>query len=121
MKVLENAYDDGIPVKTTGVKLDAGKAPINLIPSEFITLTAQVFNFGGKKYGNHNFRMGIGYSRLLDAAMRHLLAYNQGEELDPESGLPHLGHASASIAMLVYMQAHHPALNDIYEQIKERK
>ncbi len=33
--------------------------------------------------------------------MRHLTAWWEGEDNDPESGLPHIYHAAANIAMLV--------------------
>jgi hypothetical protein len=101
--------------KQQATKNDQGKAPISLIPSDYILGTASVFAFGGRKYGLNNFRNGIAHSRCLDAAFRHLLAISRGEELDPESGLPHIYHASCSIAMLDYMRLKHPALNDIYE------
>ena len=101
------------------VKNDAGKQPITLIPSDYILGTAKVFEFGGKKYGLHNFRLGMAHSRCLDAAMRHLLAVANGETIDPESGLPHIYHASCSLAMYDYMRINHPELNDIYEQTKK--
>lgn len=99
-------------------KFDNGKAPITLIPSEFLLGTANVFAFGAKKYGAHNYRLGLAHSRCIDAAMRHLLAIAAGEEIDPESGLPHVYHASCSLAMYDYSRIHHPELNDIHELIK---
>ena len=98
-----------------GVKADAGKAPISLIPTDYILGTAEVFNFGGKKYGLHNFRKGLAHSRCLDAAMRHILAILNGEQYDAESGQPHIYHASCSLAMYDYQRINHPELNDIYE------
>lgn len=104
---------------TGGIKHDNGKAPISFIPSEYIEGTASVFQFGAKKYAAHNYRKGLAHSRLLDAAMRHILAILRGEEIDPESRLPHRYHASCSLAMYDYMVLHHPELNDIYELTKE--
>lgn len=103
------------------IKLDNGKAPISLIPAEFIEGVAQGFAYGGKKYGVNNFRKGLNHSRCLDAAFRHLLAFTRGERFDPESGLAHLFHAGCSLAMLAYMQQHYPELNDIHEQVKDNK
>lgn len=100
---------------STGIKKDAGKASIILIPSNYITGTASVFDFGATKYGKDNFRYGLHHSRCINAAMRHLLAIADGEELDPESGLPHVYHASCSLAMYDYMRLHFPELNDIFE------
>jgi hypothetical protein len=36
-----------------------------------------------------------------DAAMRHLMAYFDGQDLDPESGLPHLAHVMACASILI--------------------
>lgn len=87
----------------SGLKYDNGKAPLGLIPYESLQGTAQVLAFGAKKYAAHNWRGGFEWSRLIDAAMRHLHAFNAGEDLDLESGLSHADHAACCIA---FLQAH---------------
>jgi len=44
--------------------------------------------------------------------MRHLSAIQAGEENDPESGLPHMGHAMCNMIMLSHYSKHMPELND---------
>ena len=44
------------------------------------------------------------YSRLLSAAMRHQIAWNEGTDLDEESNLNHLAHACANMLMLLEYQ-----------------
>ena len=107
-------------MSTGATKNDSGKPVINYIPAEYIEGTAAVFTFGARKYASYNYRKGMQHSRLLDAAFRHLLAIMRGEEIDPESGLPHVYHASCSLAMYDYMRLKFPNLNDVYEQIKEK-
>lgn len=87
--------------KTVGIKHDSGKPPISLIPRQAIEGEAQVMAFGAGKYGKNNWRHGIAYSRLIDAAMRHILAIADGEDNDPETGLPHAAHARCCLAMLM--------------------
>lgn len=87
----------------SGTKHDAGKAPLSLIPHESLTGTAEVLAFGAKKYAAHNWRGGFHWSRLTDAALRHITAFNSGEDTDPESGLSHIDHAACCIA---FLQAH---------------
>lgn len=99
-----------------GIKQDFGKPKISLIPSEAIIEMAKAFTYGASKYSEHNFKSGIKYSRLLDAAMRHLLAFNSGEDTDFESKNNHLGHALASIAMLTYMTYNKKDMDDRYKQ-----
>lgn len=101
-----------------GKKFDSNKPKVSLVPSEAILEMAKAFTYGANKYGADNFKNGIAYRRLLDAAMRHILAISAGEEIDPESGNSHVGHAMASLAMLAYMMAHKPENNDIYKEIK---
>jgi hypothetical protein len=100
----------------TGKKFDNGKAPISLIPSETITGIAQVFAFGANKYGRHNFREGLAHSRVLDAALRHILAIVNGEDVDPESNMPHVYHALCSLAMYDWQRLHHPEMDDRYKE-----
>ncbi len=96
----------------SGHKADNGKPKISLIPSVAIKETAKAFTFGADKYGQHNYRKGIAYTRLIDAAMRHILAFADGENNDPESGNSHLGHASANLAMLMDMFERRKDLDD---------
>lgn len=102
-----------------GIKNDQGKPSISLIPAESLELTAHALTFGAAKYGRWNYREGIAHSRMLDAAFRHLLAEMRGESLDPESGLPHIAHALASLSMLAWMRANRPDLDDSYQYKKE--
>ena len=95
-----------------GVKNDSGKSPITLIPKDAIWGMSNAFAFGAIKYGRHNFRNGIAFSRLADACMRHLTAYMESEDTDPESGLSHLDHALASLAMLKFMSIHKKDMDD---------
>ena len=57
---------------------------------------------GAKKYGPFNWRSNkVIASIYIGAAMRHLESWYDGEENAKDSGVPHLGHALASIGILV--------------------
>ena len=86
-----------------GIKLDSGKAPLDLIPYEAEEAVAQVFAFGLKKYTRANWAEGISYSRLLSACLRHIGKFNKGQDLDEESGLNHIAHAACNLVMLLWM------------------
>lgn len=107
---------DPIPHPKMGTKADSKKPPITIIPREALEQEAQAFAFGANKYGKYNFRKGIEYTRLLDAVMRHTLAFTDGEDFDPESGESHLAHARANLAMLIYMVKHKSELDDRYKK-----
>lgn len=86
--------------ETGGTKHDTGKNRVDLIPATAIEAMGEAFTFGANKYADHNWAKGFKYSRLIGAAMRHILAYSKGEDKDPESGLSHIAHAQACLAML---------------------
>src|SRR5690606_36230252 len=102
-------------------KNDAHKPPLALVPASLETEVAKVMHFGaykagaeGKGYGLHNWRQGCDYSRYISAAKRHINAFNEGEDLDPESGLSHLAHAACCLAFLIEMQKKHFGKDDRY-------
>ena len=83
-----------------GIKHDSDKPDLSILPRSGLEGIAKVFSFGEKKYGRYNFLKGMAWSRITSAAMRHLVAFNDGEDLDNESKLNHLYHAGACIMML---------------------
>ena len=48
--------------------------------------------FGAEKYAPFNYLKGYPWSLSFNAATRHAFAMWNGEDLDPESGLPHAAH-----------------------------
>jgi hypothetical protein len=88
-----------------GVKFDQGKRRVDLVPTEAINALADVLTAGAVKYGRDNWRKGMDWSRVYGAAQRHMLAFWGGDDIDEESGMPHLWHALTNIAFLVSYQA----------------
>ena len=83
-------------------KFDEGKPPLSLVPPKSLVEVAKAFGYGAKKYGQFNYLAGGFKShRLVDAALRHLNSYLQGDDIDQESGNTHLSHAIAAIMMLL--------------------
>jgi hypothetical protein len=99
----------------TALKFDTNKLPLNLLSTEAMNQTAAVLAFGAQKYAAHNWRAGFAWSRPLAAAMRHITAFNDGEDCDPESGLSHLAHAACCIMFLLEFEKTHPHLDDRYK------
>lgn len=86
--------------------IGSNKLPLHLWPE-----TATVFGClgaldGALKYGRSNYRaIGVRASIYVDAAKRHLNAWFEGEDCASDSGVPHLGHALACIAIIIDAQA----------------
>lgn len=110
------------PVSTqpsAGVKHDEDKPRLDLISPVWLEGVGKVLAFGAKKYEPHNWRKGLAVCRLLASTMRHILQFMAGEDLDKESGLPHLHHASAGLMMATEMWATRPDMDDRWKsQIK---
>ena len=86
------------------VKKAAGsvKCPLQLLPASFLRKTAKVLGHGAAKYGAWNWRRsGVEQDTYIGAIMRHLMAMQDGEWLEPQSGLPHAAHIAASCAILI--------------------
>jgi len=56
-------------------------------------------------YDDRNWEKGMKWSRCYNAAQRHLLKAQGGEELDPETGLMHLAHAATNMLFLATYRA----------------
>lgn len=105
-----------VPAPTAeGTKHDHGKARMSLLDSSWLLGVAEVLTFGEKKYAANNWRKGISVSRLMDAAARHQASFNDGEDLDPESGKSHLYHASCCLMFASWMIKHRPDLDDRFK------
>lgn len=114
-----SSFTERLPGFGTGdipgaIKFDQDKLPLHLLSTEAMNQTAAVLKFGAQKYAEHNWRKGFAWSRPLAAAMRHITAFNAGEDRDPESGLSHLAHAACCIMFLLEFEKTHPELDDRY-------
>ena len=83
---------DTNPKDSLGIK----KVPMHCVPSGPLLEIGLAMMEGGRKYGTHNYReVGTRASVYYDAAMRHLIAWWEGEDFDPDSGIHHLMKAAA--------------------------
>lgn len=73
---------------------------LELVSSDLLRSATPVLSFGAKKYASLNYVKGMKYSRVLNSLRRHTLALIEGEELDPENGLPHEGHIACNYLFL---------------------
>lgn len=59
-----------------------------------LDMLGRVGGMGAEKYDRYNYLKGYAWHLSYDAAQRHAQAFWGGEDLDPESGLPHTAHAA---------------------------
>lgn len=122
MKTIDQEFEDddilaiaaraGYPDDNPKTALGEAKPKLSDTPTIGIRQMGQVFTMGAAKYGRFNWREHtVSSSVYYDAAQRHLMAWFDGEDLDPESGLPHLAHVMACVNIVLDAQAH-GKLND---------
>jgi hypothetical protein len=81
------------------------KAPLGLIPSIAMEHTSWVHLLGSKKYGPFNWRKtGVCATTYVNAILRHLNAWREGEDNDQESGITHLAHIACCCNILMDAQ-----------------
>lgn len=93
-----------IGLKQTNPKdaIGSDKMPLHLWPETATVMGTLGMLDGALKYGRLNWRSaGIRTSIYIDAVRRHINAYAEGEDFDPDSGCPHLAHALACLAIVV--------------------
>lgn len=110
-------------------KFDDNKLRYDLLPVGPLADIARVFTHGAKKYGDNNWRIGKRWGAMIAATERHMQAFKTGEDMDGDSGLPHLAHAAVEIMFLLEYAHTCKDLDDrypdqrkidfIYKRIKE--
>lgn len=83
-----------------------GKPGVDQIPSEVILEWGEVYTYGEEKYGRDNWKQGNDWHEFYGSVLRHMFAFWGGEDIDPESGMPHLVQALWNCGALRYFQLH---------------
>lgn len=103
----------------TALRYNAGKPDYTLMDFKSMLPMIKVLDYGAKKYtvkitgqgevsGRENWKLPMAPKEILKSMLRHVAALSDGEELDPESGLPHIGHIMCNAMFYSY----HSNLNE---------
>lgn len=85
---------------------NANKLRLDLLPVAALCDVAAVMTYGATKYAERNWEQGAKPSgEYIACALRHILAYQGGEDIDPESRRPHLAHAATNLLFLLELTA----------------
>lgn len=105
----------------SGARYNDNKPDMALIPLCTLEDEARVWAYGKRKYASWNWAKGMDWSIPMACLMRHLAAWQRGEECDHESGLPHLAHAMCNLRMLTLYAKTYPEGDDRPVQWLNRK
>lgn len=111
-------YEDKSPGFEARLKNIEGKAPMSLINTIFLEGIARVLAHGSDKYGPNMWRDDpMPHTAEIDSMLRHLLAFANGEDIDPASGELHLHHIGCRLSFLVERYYTRPDLDDRYKPL----
>lgn len=90
------------PLSTVSMQvLSAVRGYLGRVPLQPLFEVGLAMMEGARKYGRHNYRVaGVRASVYFDAVWRHRAARLSGQELDPDSGLPHIVKEIAGLSVL---------------------
>ena len=83
-----------------GLRFNEGKTRFDLCPPFAQEQYAKVLTQGAEKYGEHNWELGMAWSKVIASLERHLQAIKRGEDYDKESGLLHSAHVMCNAGFL---------------------
>lgn len=95
---------------------NSGKPQYSLLDLGCLEPGVRVLEFGAKKYARDNWKKGMPVTQILDSLLRHLGALRSGELIDPESGLPHIGHIQCNAMFLG--NANNELDLDVYKEVR---
>lgn len=95
-----------------GLRFNSGKLRYELVPVYAQEEYVRVLSAGAKKYGDHNWRLGMPWTTVMACIERHLMAVKKGEDYDPETGLLHTAHIMANSAFLTQFYKDYPQGDD---------
>lgn len=88
-----------------GIKHDADKPRMDLLPFEALEAVAEVLTYGAEKYADNNWQtVENGERRYLAALLRHLVARERGEARGGESGLLHAAHMATNALFILWFE-----------------
>lgn len=116
-------YDEMVAVSKALRRFRAGSNPkaitgavkvsVSKLPPAGVIHGALAMMDGAEKYTPYNFRdVKISATVYVDALLRHVLAYFDGEDLAPDSRAHHLGHAIACAAIILDAQERGNLIDD---------
>lgn len=83
-----------------GLRYDDDKPEMSLMCPIALEGMAKALTLGAKKYSAHNWQYGMKWSRVFNSLLRHTFKLMSGEDVDSESGLPHVDHIMCNAMFL---------------------
>lgn len=95
-----------------GDRFNTGKLRYDLVSPIAMRWLAEVYTHGATKYADRNWEKGLPLMSIFASLQRHVWAWAQGQDLDTESGLPHMAHVMWNSAAILHLAQTKPDLDD---------
>lgn len=94
------------------IRFDEGKVHMDLLNPIAMFATARVLTKGLEKYPGSQWTKGMLWSKVIASTMRHWFKFMAGEDIDEETGLPHIDCVASNVMFLQYYYRKHKNLDD---------
>lgn len=109
-------YHEGKKISTIvpnqALRYNSGKLQWSLLDFESLEGLVRVLEYGAKKYSRNNWKKGMPVTQVSESLMRHLFAFLNGEDIDPESGCRHISHVMCNAMFIEYILREKPHYDD---------
>jgi uncharacterized protein YuzB (UPF0349 family) len=95
------------------LRYNQGKVQWSLVDYKSIEPMVRVLEYGCLKYSKDNWKKGMPASQIIESMLRHTFKLLEGELVDPESGIEHVGHIQCNAMFLAYVLREKPEYNDL--------
>ncbi len=95
------------------LRYNQGKVQWSLVDYKSIEPMVRVLEYGCLKYSKNNWKKGMPASQIIESMLRHTFKLLEGELVDPESGIEHVGHIQCNAMFLAYVLREKPEYNDL--------
>jgi len=84
------------------MRFNTGKPQWSLVHFKSLEPMIRVLEFGALKYAPKNWQKPMPLDQILESMQRHLASIFDGEEVDSESGISHMGHIMCNAMFYIY-------------------
>jgi len=104
-------------VSSTGAEKGTKPERYDLLPAGALALVARHYGVGAAKYSAHNWRKGYEWSKSYAALQRHANAFWAGEDIDAETGSPHMAAVAFHALTLLTFMSEQPRMDDRFTTV----
>jgi len=102
-----------IDTKEQALRYNNDKLKWSLMDHTCFESMIKVLEMGAKKYSKDNWKKGMPLSEVFESMLRHIFSMLNGEMIDKESKLSHIGHIQCNTMFIDYILRKYPKFNDI--------